>query len=98
MLTGFCGLTCWKGTTFMSSITLGPNCATLPAWVMNIDTRPLGRPPPGSAVLASQAFEIPHGPRRGVHGEVEALARHRAVLHLDQLLADPPDVLPRARI
>jgi hypothetical protein len=53
MLTGFCGFTCGKGTTLMSSITLGPNCATLPAWVMNIETRPLGTSSAGSALVAT---------------------------------------------
>src|SRR5439155_8741296 len=52
MLTGLCGFTCGKGTTFMSSITFGPNWATLPACVMNIDTRPLGRSSAGRALVA----------------------------------------------
>src|SRR5438093_12317068 len=37
----------------MSSMNLGPNWATLPACVMNIDTRPLGMSSAGSALVAT---------------------------------------------
>src|SRR6266487_3570475 len=53
MLTGFWGFTCGKGTTLTSSMNFGPNWATLPAWLMNIDTRPLGMSSAGSALVAT---------------------------------------------
>src|SRR5215510_341406 len=53
MVTGFWGLTWGNGTTLTSSMNFGPNCATLPACVMNIDTRPLGISSAGSALVAT---------------------------------------------